>query len=511
MTVVFLWVPILRRIGRWGVLLSLLSICLSGCGNKFFDPTQIGRFRPVPAVNIILDSLSVAEEIPSAWEGAEEPRPIDVIAFETDYVFARGDAVGILIFELQQEDVMFGNNYTITETGKISIPEVGVIEAAGLTESQLEEEIRQILSPSILKDPSITVTLLGSQHRTFSILGAGVPRPGRYGIPRYDFRVTDALAVAGGIGQFNISYIYVSRSVTGKEVISEAVEPEVAEPEEAEQLLELEREMMEIIAPRAEQPCSENRLVIASAEMITDKELAEAALPEAFELVTDGRQERGRIEWIFQDGKWVPVQVGRPWPAEPEVRAEPEKIPEPLRERVPVELDWDEIEAGVVQARLIKIPVDSLLGGELRYNIMIKPGDTVHVPVDIIGEFSIMGNVNRTGFINITGRPITLKMAIAAAGGLGPLAWPKSCEVTRRIGKNKEEIVMVDLEKIARGEQPDFFIKPNDLINVGTHPTARWRAVLRNAFRATYGFGFIYDRNFVDRDYGTRRPIPQWF
>jgi hypothetical protein len=111
---------------------------------------------------------------------------------------------------------------------------------------------------------------------------------------------------------------------------------------------------------------------------------------------------------------------------------------------------------------------------------------------------------------------MTLKMAIAAAGGLGPLAWPKRCEVVRRLGRDEaghwiEEIVMVDLDKIAKGEQPDFFIKPHDLINVGTHPTARWRAVLRNAFRATYGFGFIYDRNFADRDFRTHRPIPDWF
>ena len=90
------------------------------------------------------------------------------------------------------------------------------------------------------------------------------------------------------------------------------------------------------------------------------------------------------------------------------------------------------------------------------------------------------------------------------------MAWPKRCEVVRRIGRDREQIVMVDLDKIAKGEQPDFFIKPNDLINVGTHPSSRWRAVLRNAFRATYGFGFIYDRNFGDRDFGTRRPIPSW-
>ena len=106
---------------------------------------------------------------------------------------------------------------------------------------------------------------------------------------------------------------------------------------------------------------------------------------------------------------------------------------------------------------------------------------------------------------------MTLKQAIAAAGGLGPLAWPKRVEVVRRIGRENEEIAMVDFDKIASGERPDFFIKPDDLINVGTHPTSRWRAILRNAFRATYGFGFVYDRNFADRDFGTHRPLPGWF
>jgi len=522
-------------------LLSILSIYLAGCGNKFFDPVQIGRFRPVPAVNVILDSLGVAEEIPSVWEGAEEPRPIDVITYETDYMFRPADVVRISIYELLREGLLFENDYVVTETGKVSIPDVGVVEAAGLTESQLEEEIRQILSPSILKDPSVVVALLSSQQRAFSIWGDGIPRPSRYPIPRYDFRLTDAIATAGGIRQFNVSYVYVSRPVTGEEVVTEPVGIEVAEPEEQEELIEPEKEMLEIIAPQAKQqrfPLSQG-LVISSAEMITDRELAEAALPEGFEPLADeekalvdvedvpessaepaGREtieapinedKGGRIEWIFQDGRWVPIRIDWPRPTEPEVAIEPEKAAEPLRERVPEEFDWDEVGTGGVQTRVIKIPADKLRAGDPRYNIVVRPGDSIHVPVDVTGEYFIYGNTNYQGVVPMDGRPITLKMAVAAAGGLGPLAWPRRCEVTRRIGRNKEETVMVDLDKIASGEQPDFFIKPLDLINVGTHPTARWRAVLRNAFRATYGFGFIYDRNFADRDYGTRRPIPHWF
>jgi hypothetical protein len=226
-------------------------------------------------------------------------------------------------------------------------------------------------------------------------------------------------------------------------------------------------------------------------------------------------------DWVFRNGQWVRKQDSTP-PAAPlaavPARAEPsppaghEAARAPAAavrggepEKLPMDAEWEQ----AIQTRVIRIPTDKLLAGDPRYNIIIKPGDTIHVPVDLIGEFAIMGNVNRAGSIDLTGRPMTLKTAIAAAGGLGPLAVPKNVEVIRRIGTAREEIVMVDLDKIASGEQPDFFIKPNDLINVGTNALARYRAVLRNAFRATYGFGFVYDRNFADVDY--YQGFTHWF
>ena len=216
-------------------------------------------------------------------------------------------------------------------------------------------------------------------------------------------------------------------------------------------------------------------------------------------------QEEGPVEWIFQNGKWRPVRPGQG--AQPEkptqLPAQQEPLPpaeqaETAQEPVPAEYNWEQIASAGQQKRVIKIPVKEFLGGDPRYNIIIKPGDVISVPVDIVGEFYVLGNANNQGVINLTGRPMTLMQSMASAGGLGPLAWPENIEVRRRIAEKKEEIVLVNLKKIAGGSQPDFFIKPNDLINVGTHPAARWLAVLRNAFRATYGFGFIYDRNFAD-------------
>jgi len=620
-----------------GLLLCAWGVALAGCNNKVLDPAQIGRFRPTPAVNVILNSLGVAEESPVAWESGQEPRPGDIVAVKEDYALRPGDLVRISIFELFQEGVPVVNDYIVSETGRISIPDVGVLAAAGLTERQLEDEIKRILSPNVLRNPSVTVTLLDSQQRTFSILGNAVARPSRYLIPRYDFRLADALATAGAQMQFNVSYVYVSRrgdaaapadatpgpplpeldlldpgaqsrlrrpaspglgatmpspALTGNR--GSQVKREIPEPQEPAQRFESEREMFELIAPQAQHtwPQSE-KLAGRLRSSATESSITASVLPDGLRVLTPPAhpqriasaatiptpvefgpalpttpatraappaaepRARERVEWVFQDGKWVQVVItdgqsrpattpgssgmsapagpgeGFEWafrdgrwvqtpksvPAErkPQVPEAPGARPEALvaprtaraTSRVPADtLPMDDEWEQAIQTRLIRIPADKLLAGDPRYNIVIKPGDTIHVPVDIIGEFAIMGNVNRSGYIDITGRPMTLKMAIAAAGGLGPLAWPKNVEVTRRIGTAREEIVMVDLDKIAGGEQPDFFIKPNDLINVGTHPTSRWRAVLRNAFRATYGFGFVYDRNFADIDYGTGLP---WF
>jgi polysaccharide export outer membrane protein len=525
----------------------VMVFVLTGCSKDHLDPAQIGRFRPAPAVNVILDSLGVAEEAASAYEGAEDPRPVDVVAHEQDYSFSSGDTIRISIFELLQEGYPYVDNFIVSESGNISIPEIGQIRATGLTETQLEEEIRNSLSPGILKSPSITVSLVSSMSRTFAILGDGVTTPGRYAIPRYDFRLLDALAVAGSARQFNVSYIYIARRLTGQEQLGPAM-PMGLKPVEAGRQMDannveknidssrdvIDEEMLKVIEPTFSAAGS-GGLVIASAEMVTKEQLETLALPETVgdsneidnaqhrvsSTMPEIQQQQGRIEWVFQDGRWVPIRVEEPVAVEPrkQVESKPQFRPEPQREEkaepvkpetkpLPEHYGWEDIQSAGIQSRVIRIPKDKLYGGDPRYNIVIKPQDTVTVQLDVVGEFYILGNVNNQGVINLTGRPMTLKMAIAAAGGLGQLAWPKKCEVIRRTGEKKEEIVMVDLEKIASGTQPDFFIKPNDVINVGTHGVSRWLAVLRNAFRATYGFGFIYDRNFSDRTLSIYRPIP---
>jgi polysaccharide export outer membrane protein len=492
---------IASRTPLFGLAASLVVLTFAGCANDILDPSQTGRFRPVPVVNVILDSLGVADEPDPTYAGAEEPLPEDIIDYERDYTFGPGDLVRISIYELRNEGIPFINDYAVTESGRVSIPDVGQIHAQGLTEVQLEDEIKDILSPGILKDPSVTVLLIQSEKRIFSIYGQGVGQSGRFTIPRYKFRLTDAIALAGDVGQFNVSYIYVTRdlpdthaaahsapgSTGGASAVDidkiqlKSVEPSSTDTNASED------EMLELIKPCA-LASDDDHLLIASAELASDTEADNAT----------------RVEWVFENGKWVPKVI----------RSQEQIVPDTaggttvqLQPRASVSYSYQDAAPVAKKTRVIRIPIDKLKSGDPRYDIIVRPNDRISVPVDIIGEFWVMGNVNNQGLINVTGRPMTLKMAIAAAGGLGPLAWPKKVEVVRRIGRNsaglmQEEIVMVDLDKIAKGLQPDFFIKPYDLVNVGTHGTSRWLASLRNAFRAVYGFGFVYDRNFGELDAG---------
>jgi len=158
---------------------------------------------------------------------------------------------------------------------------------------------------------------------------------------------------------------------------------------------------------------------------------------------------------------------------------------------------------GVVQGsgqlrRIIRFDVEALQAGDPTQNVVLRDGDIVTIPSPPIGDFYMAGEVARPGVYSLTGRKITLLQAVAAAGGLTAVAVPWRTELVRRISETEEEIIYVDLGKVSRGEAPDFYVQPEDQIRVGTDQGAVYNAVLRNAFRATYGLGFVYDMNFAD-------------
>jgi hypothetical protein len=152
--------------------------------------------------------------------------------------------------------------------------------------------------------------------------------------------------------------------------------------------------------------------------------------------------------------------------------------------------------ASAEMTRTIRIPLDALRKGDLRYNIPLRARDLIIVPVPEQGEYYMGGHVQRPGAFVLTGRKITLKEAVVSAGMLDAVAIPQRTDIIRRIKPDHEIFVRVDLSQIFAGNQPDVYLKPYDQVMVGTNALASFLAAVRGAFRITYGFGFLYDRNF---------------
>ena len=134
-------------------LLLLLVLGWSGCS----EPDGIGRFRATPVTNIILDSLGVVEEEPGVFEQARDPRPEDLIPSTDEYVINAGDVLAISIFELFAAGTEWTAEQVVSEAGRITLPEIGSVMAAGRTEQELTRDIEGLLSPDVLRDPKVRV------------------------------------------------------------------------------------------------------------------------------------------------------------------------------------------------------------------------------------------------------------------------------------------------------------------------------------------------------------------
>jgi polysaccharide export outer membrane protein len=97
----------------------------------------------------------------------------------------------------------------VRSDGKISLPLVGEVQAAGLTPLKLEKDIASKLK-SYISEPEVTVMVQQVNSQKFNILGQ-VARPGSYVIANSP-TVLDAIALAGGFRDFaKQKSIYVLR------------------------------------------------------------------------------------------------------------------------------------------------------------------------------------------------------------------------------------------------------------------------------------------------------------
>lgn len=131
-----------------------------------------------------------------------------------DYVLGAGDVVRITVF--QSPDLTL--EARIAESGVISYPLVGTIKLGGLPVSEAEKRIADGLkSGNFLKLPQVSILVLQIRGNQASVLGQ-VLRPGRFPLEQANMRLSDLLALAGGIAPSGNELVTLSGLRAGKAV-----------------------------------------------------------------------------------------------------------------------------------------------------------------------------------------------------------------------------------------------------------------------------------------------------
>jgi polysaccharide export outer membrane protein len=452
--------------------------------DSFMDPSQVGRWERTPVVLPILDRLDVIESDTSVIVGMSKVQPADLIPDVREYVIGEGDLITVTVFELIAPGVDSVNTRRVDELGNIRLPGgIGSVRAAGQSSSQLEKIIAKILEDKgLIQDASVTVLVQEARQNVFSIIGepqqAGTAI-GTYAIPHADFRLIDALALARGVpGRTKMLQIIRQIPLTAEVAGEVAQEPQTPQG-----------------PVQKDEPTDPGQLIEGLLKGVDEPAPDQKAIPAPPGMESGLDEPAAAPRYVNVDGKWV--------------RVEQDAAAAPAQARTPAaggEPTTDADLGALITQRVVEIPYDRLIAGDMRYNVVIRPGDVIKVPDPSAGLVYIMGNINRPGAFNVPGeKDLTLKQLVASAGNLSGLAIPERVDLIRRVGDNQEAMVRLNLRAIFNGTQPDFFLKPNDTINVGTSFIAAPLAVIRNGFRTSYGFGFLIDRNFDDQVFGARQ------
>ena len=156
---------------------------LSGCAlvppNSFLDPTRVGMFPSEYREGGIRRVLTPREG-PMGLANATEPAPDDLVPYFDEYRLGALDVAFINIEDFLRSGVPFQTQVEVSPTGYVRLPELGSIRVVGMTEKELEDELRTRLQEAgILPQPVVQVFVTTKRSRYFSVIG-GASRPGAY-------------------------------------------------------------------------------------------------------------------------------------------------------------------------------------------------------------------------------------------------------------------------------------------------------------------------------------------
>ena len=218
-----------RSLALFGMLMGF--VVSSGCEvDNYMDPSKTGYFEFAPTTIPVLDRLDVVEVDELPFGEITEPNPEDLVPSSLVYRLAPGDVVKCEIYELVSAGQMDISVRIVDQAGQIRLPTLGDVPAAGLSLEELQKEIEDRLQ-GLINDPLVTVAIESGRSFQFTIYGS-VSGTGMYSLDRPDFRVMNALALAGGT-MSTTQYVYIIRELALNELVKPAFDRREKDPGEA--------------------------------------------------------------------------------------------------------------------------------------------------------------------------------------------------------------------------------------------------------------------------------------
>lgn len=113
-----------------------------------------------------------------------------------EYRLGDGDSIRVLVF--QNPDLTVETR--VTENGTITYPLIGTLTIGGMTIPGAEQTIAKALSDGgFIQRPQVNIMLLQNRGNQVSVLGH-VGRSGRFALETFTTRLSEMIAIAGGIG-----------------------------------------------------------------------------------------------------------------------------------------------------------------------------------------------------------------------------------------------------------------------------------------------------------------------
>ena len=142
-------------------------------------------------------SQDVAESTGASTAAASTQPDASSQSVRVDNAFIIGNDDVLAINVWKEPDLT--RQLPVRSDGKISLPLIGDVQAAGRTPSQLEQDITDRLK-AFIANPQVAVIVQQINSLKFNILGQ-VARPGAYSLTT-GTTIVDAIAVAGGFKDF---------------------------------------------------------------------------------------------------------------------------------------------------------------------------------------------------------------------------------------------------------------------------------------------------------------------